>query len=105
MYTEKLNREERADHGGGSRGGFSRKERKGRGGEWKSKLTVEVEQRTDNFSVLELELITQTFFSSRFSVLLPRDGGETVMGLFVLDMRLMPFGHGAFSFGHGAFPF
>jgi hypothetical protein len=30
---------------------------------------------------------------------------ETVMGLFVSDMRLMPFGHGAFSFGHGAFPF
>ena len=30
--------------------------------------------------------------------------GETVMGLFVSDMRLMPFGHGAFSFGHGAFP-
>jgi hypothetical protein len=29
---------------------------------------------------------------------------KTVMGLFVLVMRLMPFGHGAFSFGHGAFP-
>ena len=78
MYTEKLNREERADHVGGSRGGFSRKERKGRGGEWKSQLTVEVEQRRDKSSV---------------------------MVLFVLDMRLMPFGHGAFSFGHGAFPF
>jgi len=35
----------------------------------------------------------------------PETEGKTVMGCFVLVMRPMPFGHGAFSFPHAAFPY